>query len=60
VHVEVEIKTNESTILLGYFNDYVGNDAGVWKGVIGRHGDADNNEMEDSCCNCTVTSHCAL
>jgi len=29
------VKTNESTILLGDFNANLGNDAGVWKGVIG-------------------------
>ena len=28
-------KTNESTILLEDLNAHVGNDAGVWKGVIG-------------------------
>jgi len=55
VHVEVEIKTNKSTILLGYFSDYVGNDDGVWKGVIGPHGDADVNDngrlLLQLCCN---------
>jgi len=55
VHVEVEIKSNKSTILLGYFSDYVGNDDGVWKGVIGRHGDADVNDngrlLLQLCCN---------
>jgi len=38
------VKTNESTILLEDFTAHVGNDAGVGKGVIGRHGDADVND----------------
>ena len=38
------VKPNESTIILGDFNTGVGNDAGVWKGVVGQHTDADLNE----------------
>jgi len=49
------VKTNKSTILLGDFNAHVGNDTGVWKYVIGRHGDADVNDngrlLLQLCCN---------
>jgi len=38
------VKTNESTTILGDFNAHFGNDTGVWRGVIGRHGVADVNE----------------
>jgi len=34
------VKTDESTILSGDFNAHVGNDARVWRSVIGLHGDA--------------------
>jgi len=51
---------NESTILLGVFDSRAGSgdDVGVWKGVIGRHGDADVNDIGSLllqlCCNNTL------
>ena len=38
------LKTNKSMILLGDFNARVGNNANVWKGMIGWHCDADIND----------------
>ena len=38
------VGSTESTILLGYFNAYIGTDSETWKGVIGRHGDLAFNE----------------
>jgi len=38
------VKINESTILLGDFNAHVGNYAGVWKGVMAQHGNANLND----------------
>jgi len=47
-----------STILLGDFNAHVGNDAGEWKGVIGRHGDGEANDngriLLQLCCSNTL------
>jgi len=34
-----KVKINESTTLLGDFSAYLGNYAGVWRGVIGRDDD---------------------
>jgi len=42
-----KVKINESTILLGDFNAHVGNDAGIWKGMICRHSDADVNDNDN-------------
>jgi len=42
------LKTNEYTILRGDFNAHLGNHAGVWKGVIGWHADANVNNNEVS------------
>jgi len=60
-----KVKTNEATILSGDFNAHVGNDAGVWKDVIGRHGDADVNDngtfLLQLCCNntlCIMSTFC--
>ena len=57
------VKTNESTIVLVYFSAHIGNDAGVWKGVIGRHFYADFNDNRGHllklCCDnalCTMNS----
>jgi len=33
------VKTHESTIVSVDFNAHVANDAGVWRGVVGQHGD---------------------
>lgn len=53
------VKASESTICLGDFTAYLGNDVSVWKGVIGRHGDvnlSDNTKplllvLQQSCKN---------
>ena len=34
----------ESLVLLGDFKAHVGIDHAIWKGVIGQHGDPDNNK----------------
>jgi len=39
-----KVKLNESAILLGDLNAHAGNDAGVWRSTIGRHGDGDVND----------------
>jgi len=55
-----KVETTKSSILLGDFNSHVGSDTGVWRGVIGRHGDADVNNNErlllQLCCNNDCTS----
>ena len=48
-------KLNKSKMLLGGFSAHVRNDAGVWKGMIGQHSDAnlsDNGRLLlQLCCN---------
>jgi len=39
------VKSNESTMVFGYFNAHVRNDSDVWKGVIGQHVDANLNDI---------------
>jgi len=52
------VKVNESTIYLEDFNAHVVKDAGVWRGVVGRHGDVEVSK-EGFYCNCAVTKPCA-
>jgi len=49
------VATHQSTISLGELSAHVGNNAEVWRGVIGRHGDRegiDNGRL--LCCNNTL------
>jgi len=39
-------------------NAHVGNDAGAWKDVIGKHSDDDVIITEGTYCNSAVTTHC--
>jgi len=49
----------ESTILSGDFKANVGNDAGVWMLRLDDMVILTLMIMEDSCCNCAVTTHYA-
>jgi len=46
-----QVKTNESKILLGDFNAYVGNDARIWSRVIGQRGEDNGRFLLQLCCN---------
>jgi len=52
------VAANESKLLWGGFNAHFGNDAGIWKGVIGYRGDADVNDngrlLLQLCCDSTL------
>jgi len=52
------LKTNECVIFWGDFNAHVGNDTGVWRGMIGQHGDVGVNDngrlLLQVCCNKAV------
>jgi len=54
-----KVEPNEFTILTGDFKAHVGNDAVVWKGVNGQHGDADINDNGRLLLQLCCTTHCA-
>jgi len=54
------IEVKESSIKLRDFRAHFWNDAGLWKGVIGQHDDADVNDNGRLLLqNCDMTTHWA-